>query len=81
MGSEDKCLFSGDTVYLGGRLSLLNCPASSMESYRNNLSKLPGLGMTCFFPGHGVWMLKRGQKQIDIAIDSLKSAKLSPMYG
>jgi len=77
---EDKSLFTGDTVFLGGFLSLLNCPGSEMKDYRDNLHKLSGLNITGLFPGHHLWTIKNGQKHIDLAVERLKSSGLPPMF-
>lgn len=77
---EDRSLFTGDTVFVGGLLSLLNCPGSSMACYRENLPKLAGLKVDALLPGHHLWTIKNGQKHIDIALEKLQVSKLPPMF-
>jgi len=68
-----KCLFSGDVVYQGGVLGILNYPMSSIAEYHVGLPKLRGLGVEGFFPGHGIFCLKNGQEHIDAGLKQLDS--------
>ena len=68
---EGRAIFTGDVVFAGGVISLLNCGGSSLEAYRENISKLHGLVVDCMFPGHGTFCLKNGQKHLDQAIKNL----------
>ena len=72
-GGERSCLFSGDTVFLFGALSLLNCEGSSLAGYRRDIGRLSDLGVDALLPGHGGFCLGGGQSHIDDAIDALKS--------
>jgi glyoxylase-like metal-dependent hydrolase (beta-lactamase superfamily II) len=72
-GGERLCLFSGDTVFLLGRISLLNCEGSSLEGYRRDIKRLADLGVEALLPGHGGFCLGGGQSHIDEAIDTLRS--------
>ena len=77
--SARKILFSGDTLYLNGVLSVINCYGSSMEAYRNHLPKLAGLNIDALIPSHFGFTLTNGQSHIDKAIEYLKSSSLPPM--
>ena len=68
-----RCCFSGDVVYEGGILGLLNYPMSSLEGYREGLPKLSGLEVDGLFPGHGLFTLKNGQDTIDAGLKKLDS--------
>jgi len=67
-----RCLFSGDVVFCGGWISLLNCPGSSLEDYGRYISRLAGLEVDALLPGHYGFTLGMGQKHIDIAIAGLQ---------
>ena len=54
-------LFSGDTVFWGGLIQLLNTPGSEISEYRRGVQVLSGLDVDCLFPGHGLWALGNGQ--------------------
>ena len=66
-----SCLFSGDTLYHGGVIGLLNYPMSSMEWYHEGLPKLKDLQVEGFFPGHGIFCIRNGQSEIDAALNQL----------
>lgn len=68
-----RCLFSGDIVYHGGVIGLLNYPMSSLEDYHAGLPKLKELGVDGLFPGHGLFCLKNGQEIIDAGLKQLDS--------
>ncbi|MFC1650900.1 MBL fold metallo-hydrolase [Candidatus Latescibacterota bacterium] len=67
------CLFSGDVVYEGGVIGLLNYPMSSLEWYHAGLPKLKGLGVEGLYPGHGLFSVKNGQVTIDAGLKQLDS--------
>lgn len=71
-------LFSGDTVFWGGYISLINTPGSDLREYRESMPKLRGLGVDALFPGHFLWDLRRGQRQLDIAIERFQGSVLPP---
>ena len=74
-----KYLFSGDSVYKNGALSLQNCYGSSLEAYRNSFPKLAGLQVDALIPAHFGFPLTNGQKHIDKALEYLQSSALPPM--
>ena len=72
-GGQRPCLFSGDTVFPFGTISLLNCEGSSLAGYRRDIGRLANLGVEALLPGHGGFCLGGGQHHIDQTIDALKS--------
>lgn len=75
-----QILFSGDTVGYGGRIGLLNCPGSSLSSYRESMDKLSNLDIDLLLPGHKTFILKNGQEHIDQAINYLKKLSVPPLF-
>jgi glyoxylase-like metal-dependent hydrolase (beta-lactamase superfamily II) len=67
-----RALFSGDVVFYGAVLGVINRPDSGMNGYRADLPKLGGLGIDGLFPGHGLFTVRGGQKHIDLAIEQAK---------
>ena len=67
-----RCLFSGDVVFCGGWISLLNCPGSSLSDYREHITRLADLAIDALLPGHFGFTLGLGQSHIDIAIRGLQ---------
>ena len=74
-------LFTGDAVFYGGVLGVINVRGSGMDGYRSDLRKLQGLAVEGLFPGHGLMTLKDGQKHIDRAIEQVKKGFLPPQVG
>lgn len=69
-----RVLFSGDFVFSGGHIGLLNCPGSDLAKYRRDIVKLEGLGIDVLLPGHRLMVLGEGQRHLDMAIASLSRA-------
>ena len=67
-----RYLFSGDAIFFGGVISLLNCVGSSLEDYRENIWKLKGLDVDALMPGHLNFCLSGGQKHLDAAVEAFK---------
>jgi len=74
-------LFSGDVVFYGGVLGLINAEGSELGGYRQSLHKLGGLGVEALFPGHGLFTLREGQKHIDAALAQLRKGVVPRMIG
>jgi glyoxylase-like metal-dependent hydrolase (beta-lactamase superfamily II) len=64
-------LFTGDVIFYGGRLGLINLEGCSLDDYRRDMPKLAGVHVDMLLPGHGVFVLRRGQKHIERAIAKL----------
>lgn len=64
-------LFTGDVVFYGGKLGLLNLDGFSMDDYRRDIHKLADLNVDMLLPGHGVFIVRRGQNHIKRAISKL----------
>ena len=74
-------LFAGDVLFYGGVIGLINAPGSTMEGYRNDLSKLAGLDVDGFYPGHFLFAVTGGQRHIDAAIEQLKKGSIPQTVG
>lgn len=76
---QKRYLFSGDSIYLDGRLSLINCYGSTMEGYRNHIKKMAGRNIDALIPSHDRFTLSGGQYHVDLAIRELEYSSLPPM--
>lgn len=76
-----NCLFSGDVVFYGGVLGLINAEGSDLGGYRSSLHKLGGLGVEALLPSHGLFTLRDGQKHIDTALEQLRKGVVPRMIG
>lgn len=70
---DNLVLFSGDTVFAEGKISLLVSPGSDLLALADSVAKLEGRGITALLPGHGLFPLRRGQNHVDQAIQSFNS--------
>ena len=77
--NKRRILFSGDSVYLNGTLSLINCYGSTMEGYRRNIHKLAGRRIDALIPSHYRMTLTKGQEHVDRAIELVGYSSLPPM--
>lgn len=77
--NEMTYLFSGDSIYLNGVLSLINCFGSSLEGYRDNIKKLANRNIDALIPSHYRLTMTDGQKHVDKAIQALEFSSLPPM--
>jgi len=73
-------LCSGDTVFYGGKIGLVNAPGCNLEQYRTDIRKLSDLGVDKLLPGHGVFVLRDGQTHIDRAIYKLSDMPLPETF-
>lgn len=71
-GKKATYLFTGDTVFLRGLISLLNAPGSSVQDYCHSIKKLAGLDVDALLPGHLGFCLRGGQKHINQAIEAFE---------
>ena len=78
-GGGETFLFSGDTVFWGGLIQLLNTPGSEISEYRRGVQSLAGLQVDCLFPGHGLWALRHGQAHIDKMLYYFRRSAIPPM--
>lgn len=76
-----KNLFIGDVLFYGGVIGLINAPGSTMEGYRQELSKLAGLNVDGLYPGHYLFTVTGGQRHIDAAIGQLAKGSVPQTVG
>jgi hydroxyacylglutathione hydrolase len=70
---EGAALFAGDTVFAGGRISLIVAPGSDLLAMQVSVAHLGGLNVASLLPGHGIFPLKGGQEHIDQAIEAFST--------
>ncbi len=79
-GPHGRYLFSGDTVFRGGLIQLLNTPGSEISAYRETaFNILSRLHPDCLFPGHGMWVVEEGWKHLQKCIHYFKKSGPPPM--
>jgi len=73
-----KCLFSGDTVFHGGKILISNIWDCSLTEYAASLRKLAALNVDALLPGHLAIALSGGSRHIRRANDSMERFALPP---
>ncbi|MGC9223826.1 MAG: MBL fold metallo-hydrolase [Terracidiphilus sp.] len=73
--------FSGDVVFYGGVLGVINSWDSDLHGYVEDLPRLTNAKIDILLPGHGLFTLKNGQRHVDAAIRSLDSGFLPRQIG
>jgi hydroxyacylglutathione hydrolase len=73
-------LLTGDVVFYSGKIGLLNLEGCSLSDYRRDIRKLESLDVDMLLPGHGVFVLRRGQKHIQRAIQKLSDFVVPPSF-
>jgi glyoxylase-like metal-dependent hydrolase (beta-lactamase superfamily II) len=68
---DKRGLFTGDVVFYGGKLGILNLSGFSLDNYRRDIRKLADLNIDMMLPGHSVFVLRRGQNHIKHAVFKL----------
>ena len=71
-------LFSGDTVFFGGKILLQNIHDCILQDYARSVLRLSDLSTDVFLPGHGCISLKGGQRHIDEAAQAFKRLGVPP---
>ena len=73
-----RCMFNGDSFFMGGVLGLLNYPGSDLHEYHRSLPRLRDMGIDALLPGHGLFCISGGQAVIDSANANLKAGVFVP---
>ena len=68
---ESLLAFTGDTVFHGGTVAIQDTPDCIPAEYSHSLRALATWPIEGFFPGHGIWSIKRGAKQIRASLPYL----------
>ena len=69
-------LFSGDTVFYKGFISVLGVPLNDLAHYPQGMRALDGLRADGLYPGHLMWVLRGGQAYIDIANEAFAAHQM-----
>jgi hydroxyacylglutathione hydrolase len=68
-----SALFAGDTVFAGGKISLLTAPGSDLLAMQESVRGLKNAGIESLLPGHGIFPIGGGQTHVDRAIAAFDS--------
>lgn len=73
-----KFLFSGDTVFAGGKVVIQNVWDCIIPEYAETVHKLHLLSIDGLFPGHGVFLLEGADRHIAMAHESFATLNIPP---
>lgn len=79
--ADQRHLFSGDILFYGGVLGLINAAGSDLGAYRQDLPNLEHRNIDVFCPGHGMFAIRGGQKHVDLALEGLRENFVPRMIG
>jgi glyoxylase-like metal-dependent hydrolase (beta-lactamase superfamily II) len=71
-------LFSGDTVFHGGRILLSDIYDCDVPAYSRSLRLLSGYPIDQLFPGHMLWVVRDGHLHLRKTLDYLDRLLLPP---
>jgi hydroxyacylglutathione hydrolase len=69
-------LFTGDCVFHGGEVLVLNTADSDIAAYRESLQRLDQLDFDSLFPGHGAVCVSGGKYHVARAAEAFRSLSL-----
>jgi hydroxyacylglutathione hydrolase len=71
-------LFSGDTVFHGGKILLSNVYDCDVPAYANSLRILAGYKIDALFPGHMMWVVRNARLHLQKTEEYLNRLLLPP---
>ena len=74
--NEREVLFSGDSIFLDGKISLQSIWDCSITKYMDTIKKLSGLEIDILLPGHGAFALSNGKQHILKALEAVNKLQL-----
>ena len=78
---EGPAIFTGDTVFYEGVPGLLNLDQSDPRELRRSIRRLAELPVEGFYPGHGMFMVRRGWSQLQLAAKKLEGLFFPRLQG
>ena len=75
---QELLLFSGDTVFFGGKILLSTVADCNIQEYARSLKKLVKYSVDGLFPGHGLWVVTEGVSHLQAAAKPLGRLLLPP---
>lgn len=73
-----SALFSGDSIFAGGKVILQNIWDCSIQDYADTACKLNGLRVERLYPGHGPFLLSQAHQHIEQAHSHFQNLGVPP---
>ncbi|MCC7352181.1 MAG: MBL fold metallo-hydrolase [Anaerolineae bacterium] len=71
LADDAPALFSGDSIFVGGKIIVQNLPDCVLSDYVMTIRRLAGLQIARLLPSHGLLALKRGQQHLLAAMAAI----------
>lgn len=78
---EGPAIFTGDTVFYDGIWGLLNLDQSDPKELRRSIKRLANLPIEGFYPGHGLFMVRWGRSQLELAAQKIEGLFFPRLQG
>jgi glyoxylase-like metal-dependent hydrolase (beta-lactamase superfamily II) len=75
---EGRLLFSGDTIFAGGKVLVSAVWDCSPDVYARTLRSLCDVEIDGLYPGHGIWSVKDAARHLNSAKHFLDQLLLPP---
>jgi hydroxyacylglutathione hydrolase len=72
-GAEGRALFAGDTVFAGGKISLLVIPGADLLALADSVARLAAVRPAALLPGHGPFPLRDAHEHVERAQRTFES--------
>ena len=72
-GASGRVLFAGDTVFAGGKISLLVIPGTDLLALAGSVARLATVRPDALLPGHGPFPLRGAHEHIERAHGTFES--------
>jgi glyoxylase-like metal-dependent hydrolase (beta-lactamase superfamily II) len=73
---EGELLFTGDVLFVGGMISLINVEGCELTAYRRNIIRLADARADGLYPGHLLFCVSGGQRHVDSVVAQLQMSRL-----
>ena len=75
---DELLAFPGDTVFHGGKILISDTWDCEPAAYAESLRNLAAYPINGLYPGHGIWSVREGGKQVRQSLDYLNRLLLPP---
>jgi hydroxyacylglutathione hydrolase len=72
-GAQGRALFAGDTVFAGGKISLLVIPGADLLALAGSVARLAAVRPAALLPGHGPFPLRDAHEHVERAQRTFES--------
>lgn len=71
-------VFTGDTLFFGGRVLLLNSHDASVQQVIRSVERLAALSVDGLYPGHLTFTVRNSRREVEKAMEAIRRLQLPP---